>query len=105
MTPDRQHRPQGREARRVAISADGLKAAVVLGERVGLVDMTTLRLMRRTKKGALAGKAVPRKRGGRRAPAALPGGVGFTATALVGQHERRDAQRPRPRDRCAGART
>ncbi len=49
----------------LAVSADGLKAAVVLGQRVGLVDVAGLRLMRRTAKTTF-GKGVH-----------TPGGVAF----------------------------
>ena len=66
MTPAGSINLKGARPGAVAISADGLKAAVVLGRRLGLVDMTTARLMRRTGPTALGRRGAP-----------LPGGVAF----------------------------
>jgi len=64
MTPAGSINLKGARPGAVAISADGLKAAVVLGRRVGLVDMTTARLMRRTGPTALGRRGAPLPGGG-----------------------------------------
>ena len=67
---------RGAQPGAVAISADGLRAAVVLGARVGLVDLAELRLMRRT--GRTTFKPIGRRRGAPR-----PGGVAFARSGSL----------------------